>query len=330
MRYLKKFDESVSITPNIEEIQRNLIEISRVENVLERCTIRGDGTVDVRGSIEVFCDEKLPVKFGHVSGRFKLSAPMLTTLEGSPTSCESFECSFTKIKSLVGGPQKVIYNYDCSHTLITDLVGSPENVISFSCNGTPITSLKGSPKIIVLKFQAISVHNLTDLVGGPESVGSKMHIFSKNICSYEGAPKNVDILAVSSNRGNLKDPRGLEQVRVREMDFTHDRVDPISFLWRLFFTPQADGRVLNTPADTTKKFIDSLVYNYLRGPKGNPYINLYRLKQALDEIDLQTPYLFRSDSFFAKNYNPNGLRTLPGYDFVDEEGRVVDFDGNPI
>ena len=333
MRYLKPFNESTESPVDFERIRRELVSITKNPHIVQSCTIREDGTVDVIGDFKAVVDiQKLPVKFGIVTGHFDIRSLNLKTLEGCPESCQSFNCSFNwlssldgspktcqnfncsnnPIKSLVGGPERVHQKYDCSNTKITNLIGSPETVGDMNVGVTPLTSLEGAPRRIDKDFN-VRWTNLKDLVGGPEYVGNWMHIEDSLLTSLEGAPKRVGGIEFSTRFNTLKDPRGLKDTQV-SIIIMWECNDPFYKLFNLF-TEEDNKR------ETTRRFIDSLVYNYLRGPIGNPHINLYRLKEALAEFDIALPRMW---------WITDKIKTLPGYDFHDEEGRVVDFDGNPL
>ena len=67
-----------------------------------------------------------------------------------------------------------------------------------------------------------------------------------------------------------------------------------------------------------KDFRESLDYNYVRGTAENPQINLFRLKEALEEFDLPIP-------------TGNPIRLLEDkYTLVDDNGIPVDFDGKRL
>lgn len=313
MRYLRNFNESLE-TKNIEQA---LIDLTFEENILDRCTINQDGTVDVQGDL-VVCDtvQKLPVKFGVVTGHFSARHIPLTTLEGCPDYCQSFDCSSSYIKTLVGGPKHVQNDYECLGTPITDLVGSPEIVRDMNVSRTDLKSLKGAPKQILNNFYCSATY-ITDLVGGPEEVGNCMEVIVTDLTSLAGAPKSINHLKVSSRDKTLRDPRGLENSVISQISF-HNPLEPIKEIWGLF------GRKGENSDVVSKRFFDSFDYNYIRGHIGNPHINLFRLKEALAEFDIR-PWRF------TLPIDQSGRRkVLKYYDLIDEEGRVVNFDGNPI
>ena len=68
-----------------------------------------DGVYNVKGSVRLIKEvEKLPCKFGKVSGKFYCANNNLTSLEGCPTHVGGiFYCHCNELKSLEGCPTKV-------------------------------------------------------------------------------------------------------------------------------------------------------------------------------------------------------------------------------
>jgi hypothetical protein len=78
-----------------------------------------DGLYNVDGHVELieFVD-KLPFKFGNVSGGFECSYNYLTSLEGCPKSVGGdFLCSRNKLTSLEGAPKQVGGDFLCDDNL---------------------------------------------------------------------------------------------------------------------------------------------------------------------------------------------------------------------
>ena len=115
-----------------------------------------DGLYNVSGDIELIKKvDKLPIKFGKVTG--------------------SFDCYGNNLKSLDGSPISVGYNFDCYGNNLTSLKGSPNSVGgNFYCSRNNLTSLKGSPNSIGCYFDC-SRNNLTSLKGYPNSVGGNFY-----------------------------------------------------------------------------------------------------------------------------------------------------------
>jgi hypothetical protein len=96
------------------------------EKYLENYTINHDDTIDVDGDVylETYLDdmEKLPVKFGKVSGYFYCGLNNLTTLEGCPKYIGGdFDCSDNYLTTLEGCPKYIGGDFGCDilthHTL---------------------------------------------------------------------------------------------------------------------------------------------------------------------------------------------------------------------
>jgi hypothetical protein len=98
-------------------------------------TINNDLTVDVDGDVDIgknrlnFEIEKLPIKFGYVSGHFDITHHKLTTLEGCPREVgESFDCSDNELTTLIGSPREVGKVFWCLRNKLTSLEGAPREI----------------------------------------------------------------------------------------------------------------------------------------------------------------------------------------------------------
>ena len=334
MRYLKSFNESFQYPTDEDEIRRLISEIAPDgrngweynNNLNDRMRIHPDGTVDIiEGGIVIDLShtnesyKRLPVKFGYIQGGMSLCyLPNLTTLEGCPNSCEDFRLNTTILKSLVGGPKFVHGKYVISGTQITSLEGSPETVgAGFDIeNCVLLTSLEGSPRQV--GSIDISKTSIKDLKGGPEIVENVFRASIVSLTSLEGLPRRMGyftFIPFSSYKGKIYDPRPFKGCQIEDM---YCRDQPFLELLYLFNPYDTDFNHSQSERKTEilKRFIDSLDYNYIREMDGQIVINLFRFKEALDEFDIENPL--------------GELTTLEFYDFVDDEGRVVDFDGNPI
>ena len=105
------------------------------------------GSVYLRSTKEV---EKLPVKFGKVSGHFDCSVNKLKTLEGCPISIGgSFSCDGNELTSLKGCPISIGGDFWCDDNKLKSLKGCPSSVDGgFYCNINKLKSLKGCPSSI--------------------------------------------------------------------------------------------------------------------------------------------------------------------------------------
>ena len=86
-----------------------------------------DGLYNVKGDVELNKKvEKLPVKFGSVTGYFNCSYNKLITLEGFPNYIGSnFYCDSNNLTSLEGCPTKVGGYFYCRDNNLTSLKGCP-------------------------------------------------------------------------------------------------------------------------------------------------------------------------------------------------------------
>ncbi len=84
------------------------------------------GVVNVTGGVDLYNMDldRLPVRFGVVSGDFDCSQNRLTSLEGAPGSVGGyFSCNVNRLTSLVDAPGVVAGNFWCIENLLTSLVG---------------------------------------------------------------------------------------------------------------------------------------------------------------------------------------------------------------
>ena len=104
---------------------------------IERSYSINNGLIDVEGDVILIKQvDKLPFKFGKVSGNFNCSYNQLTNLEGSPNYVGgSFDCSRNKLTNLEGCPSSVGGNFNCSDNQLTNLEGSPKEIKGdFNCD----------------------------------------------------------------------------------------------------------------------------------------------------------------------------------------------------
>ena len=119
---------------------------------IKNYTINEDGTIDVDGDVNLSGKniDKLPLKFGKVTGNFNCSYNQLTSLEGSPSEVGGdFICYQNKLTSLEGSPSRVGGSFYCSSNKLTSLEGSPKRVDGdFLCHYNQLVDVKGFPLII--------------------------------------------------------------------------------------------------------------------------------------------------------------------------------------
>ena len=115
-------------------------------------TINEDGTIDVDGDVRLYNKvlNRLPLKFGKVSGNFYCGNNELKSLEGSPEKVGGyFYCDQNRLTSLQGSPREVGGGFYCSNNKLTSLEGSPRSVgDDFYCSYNQLTSLEGISKYI--------------------------------------------------------------------------------------------------------------------------------------------------------------------------------------
>ena len=178
--------------------RRELIEKWLKEYDIQNYTIKDDFTIDVNGSVylnnrnlEEFPDY---IQFGVVKGFFDCSFNKLTSLEGAPEKVgEAFSCNRNRLTSLKGAP-KTVKAFYCSDNNLTSLEGASKNVGGdFNCYCCDsLTSLKGAPEKVGGKFVCAFCDSLTSLEGAPKEVGGHFYCYNcKSLKSLEGAPKEV-------------------------------------------------------------------------------------------------------------------------------------------
>jgi hypothetical protein len=107
-----------------------------------------DGLYNVTGDVELIKKvEKLPVKFGKVTGSFDCDRNNLKSLDGSPISVGfNFYCYANNLTSLEGSPKRVGGDFYCSSNNLTNIEGFPKWVGGdIFCSNNNLTSLEGSP-----------------------------------------------------------------------------------------------------------------------------------------------------------------------------------------
>lgn len=137
-----------------------------------------NGIMDVDGDVLFGANrptfDKIPFKFGIVSGEF--------------------DCSYNNIKSLIGSPRETGTYFWCHNNKLTSLKGSPEKVgDSFDCSNNKLTSLEDCPKEIGGDFYC-SNNNLYNFYGIGKIYGE---------INYDGNP--IDEIFELCNIGQLNE-----------------------------------------------------------------------------------------------------------------------------
>ena len=104
----------------------------------------------------------------------------------------NINCSYNKLTTLKGAPQKVDGRFDCSGNKLTTLEGAPQKVGGdFRCVGNELTTLKGAPKEIGGDFSCIN-NELTTLEFSPQKIGGKFDCSYNELTTLKGAPKEIN------------------------------------------------------------------------------------------------------------------------------------------
>lgn len=341
MKYLKKFNESVTFLTNREEINRIMDDLD-----IRDYDIEDDGSVNIYGQqgIQVTFqkinryrrylkkppyDEKvLPIKFNRVEAAFEFrgdySEPTLTTLEGSPKSCGSFEIKFANITDLQGSPLHVDRTYrivDCR--ALESLKGCPMDIgAHFECSNSMITSLEGCPRTIKGVFN-IQKNELKDFKGGPEYVGSNLWAGGNPLTSLEGLPKFIGGRFDFSSP-LIWDPKPLRDIKIDGMiTCLGTKIEHLLKLFQNLYN--RDQNVLDrwgfkTREEPYQTFLESLDYNWIKGDANNPKIDLFRLMEACREFGLSL-----ADAVL--HYE---IDSLGPYEYVDLDGDRVNVWGEKL
>lgn len=346
MKYLKRFNESAEI--NIDKIINDLHVIApsmRVRNMFDSgtLTIDPDGTVNSHTVFVIFPPpdlKRLPAQFGKVEGSFYIENSKhhgrLTTLEGCPYECKGIRAVGQDITNLVGGPRIVGDHFNLeSCKKLTSLDGAPEVVEHiFNIKDTAVTSLEGGPH--TAEGYNCSKTRISNLIGVPETLRYLQADYCPNLTSLEGLPKwvnSISLLTQESYSKNIWDPRPLKDCEFERLAFSQG--SPLYELLDCFNGSWGTYNLLNVGKfkQVCKNFKYSLDYNYIRGTRENPQINLFRFKEALEEFGITELRRYHSQSDPTTGYKWGGMQTcdrLIHYTFVDDSGRPVDFNGQAI
>ena len=193
MKRLLKFGLFESKSDGFPTDRKEIARICRKYGI-KNYSIGEDGTVDVDDIVDLSKKrlDRLPLRFGNVSGYFDCGNNLLTSLEGAPEVVGgSFFCHNNRLTSLEGGPRSVGNVFYCYDNQLTSLVGSPDMVNgNFLCQNNRLTSLVGAPKEVGGCFFC-QVNCLTSLEGAPERVVSSFDCRNNRLTNLVGAPKEV-------------------------------------------------------------------------------------------------------------------------------------------
>jgi hypothetical protein len=192
MKHLKLFESMTEI--EVEKICKKY--------GITNWSLNPDGTVDVDGDVNLrkHLTNKLPLKFGRVTGNFDCSYNQLTSLEGCPKEIgEDFLCQYNQLTSLEGCTTEIGGSFKCYDNQLTSLEGCPKEIgLNFYCYNNKLTSLEGCPIEIGGDFVCWA-NQLTSLKGAPEYIEGKVDfmpnnnlpVYIKQILKLNGDDKDI-------------------------------------------------------------------------------------------------------------------------------------------
>lgn len=127
---------------------------------------------------------KLP-KIYIIRGHFDCSYNRLTTPEGTPQKVGgNFDYNNNKLITLQGAPQEIGGDFYCTDNQLTTLQGAPQKIGgSFYCIGNQLTTLQGAPKKIIGDF-CCGFNKLTSFRGAPQEIGGDFYCGDNPIKDY--------------------------------------------------------------------------------------------------------------------------------------------------
>ena len=181
MKYLKLFENHQT-----ESEVAKICEQYRIVN----WTLNSDGLVDVDGHVNLngkvlytigrYSLEKLPLKFGTVTGYFLCNNNKLTTLEGAPhTVGNSFGCDGNKLTSLEFAPKSVGEHFWCNYNNIRSFEGLVNIVGNFYSSDNPVWEICEIINPIDNKWdnEKMEFFNDLDIIRGEEIAIDRFNFF---------------------------------------------------------------------------------------------------------------------------------------------------------
>ena len=131
-------------------------------------------------------------------GNVNCSYNKLTTLRGAPQKVGGrFNCSYNKLTTLEGAPKEIGGDFSCIKNNLTTLEGAPQKVGGrFDCTGNNLTTLKGAPQETSEGFNC-SYNKLTTLRGAPQKVGIFFNCLMNKNLSKEEIIKYLKVAKIS-------------------------------------------------------------------------------------------------------------------------------------
>ena len=138
-------------------------------------TMCGGGKNAYAGSVQSSAPAATPHKPATPTAQPQAAAASIFTPDGSG----SIPVFNKQLTSLLGAPQTVVGNFDCSFNKLTSLQGAPASVGgSFNCRANNLTSLQGAPSKVGGRLYILGVGN------------SK--VTAQDVADYEAYLKNPD------------------------------------------------------------------------------------------------------------------------------------------
>lgn len=229
--------------PFFTDIQDIFLWVSQYTDDSDRIRIAKDGTVNLDCNFAMYATEcrVLPVKFGKVNGNFKIKDCNLTSLVGTPREIiGTFNVQYNLLKNLIGGPEIVTGEYDCSNGKLTSLEGSPRECETFQAkNNKSLVSLKGGPQK-VKDFFVNECEKLKSLEGGPTECTGTYNVNNCDLRSLAGAPRHVNVFGCASNI-HLKSLEGAPEIV--DGNFVIDRTPALKSLHGIHKIVKSAGTV---------------------------------------------------------------------------------------
>lgn len=164
------------------------------EHSINNYTISEDFHVSVQGNVNLndkLKGQNLPILFDRIEGYFDISNNNLTSLVGCPNVvAKDFNCSKNKLASLFDCPVEV-GEFDCSHNLLKNLSYGPKEVKgNYNCSFNELTSIKASPRTIKGYFRC-NDNKLASLDGGPKNIDDDFDCSHNFLERLNGGPITV-------------------------------------------------------------------------------------------------------------------------------------------
>ena len=183
MKYLKLFEGY--------QTESEVAEICRKYNI-ENWTLNSDGLVDVNGDVHLAFKRlnKIPLKFGTVTGDFDFDCNRLTSLEGASHTVDNFfifdnEKIYTdKLTSFEFAPKYVGAGFSCRGHNIRSFEGLVNIGGYFICDGSPLNEIWSLIKDEFVNNwdnEQMDFFNDLDIIRGEEIAIERLNFFLEEI-----------------------------------------------------------------------------------------------------------------------------------------------------